>query len=107
MTSYTGKKQKNSSNASAVLAKTIAFHKHTTTVLDNNHVINKCLLQRCANTLGRLQEFSAQEAVGYVMGWGDHLVSHHYSPIYLNGIRMTLFHAFPKLRCVLQPAAMF
>ncbi|SJL05242.1 uncharacterized protein ARMOST_08608 [Armillaria ostoyae] len=54
---YTTKKQGNSSNVSAVLAKTIAFHKHTTSVLDDNR-----------------NEFSAQEAVGYVMGW-DGIVS--------------------------------
>lgn len=102
LTTYTTKKQGNSSNASAVLAKTIAFHKHTTSVSDDNCSVNKRLLQRCANTLGRLQEFSAQEAVGYVMGWGDRLVSHHYTPIYLNGIRMALFRSFPSLRYALQ-----
>ncbi len=102
LTTYTTKKQGNSSNASAVLAKTIAFHKHTTPLSDDNHCVNKRLLQRCANTLGHLQEFSAQEAVGYVMGWGYRLVSHHYSPIYLNGIRMALFHSFPSLRYALQ-----
>ncbi|PBK62610.1 hypothetical protein ARMSODRAFT_1024597 [Armillaria solidipes] len=60
-------------NLTCCVGQTIAFHKHTTSVSDDNCSVNKRLLQHCANTLGRLQEFSAQEAVGYVMGWGDHL----------------------------------
>ncbi|SJL04870.1 uncharacterized protein ARMOST_08241 [Armillaria ostoyae] len=62
LTIYMTKKQGNSSNASAVLAKMITFHKHTTSVLDDNRSVNKHLLQCCTNTLGCLQEFSAQEA---------------------------------------------
>lgn len=50
--------------------------------------------------LGHLQEFSAQEAIGYVMGWGDRYLSHHYIPIYMNGIWATVFNAFLLVRYI-------
>ncbi|PBK71939.1 hypothetical protein ARMSODRAFT_973480 [Armillaria solidipes] len=73
---YATKKQNKSSNASALLAKAVAFHKRSR----------------------RLQEFSAQEAIGYVMGWGDRYVSHHYVPIYMKGLKTKLLRTFPSLR---------
>ena len=42
---------------------------------------NKKLIQRCANTLSREQELSAPEVVSYLMGWGDHYISHHFETI--------------------------
>ncbi len=100
ITTYATKKQSKSSNMSAILTKTIAFHKATDCTSNDARTSNKCLLQRCSNTLGCLQEFSAQEAIGYVMGWRDHYLSHHYIPIYINGIRAAVFNAFPLVRHV-------
>ncbi len=100
ITTYATKKQSKSSNASAILTKTIAFHKATDHASNDARTSNKHLLQRCSNTLGRLQEFSAQEVIGYVMGWGDRYLSHHYIPIYMNGIWAAIFNAFPLVRHV-------
>lgn len=44
--------------------------------------MNKRLIQRCANALTWDQEFSGQEAINYLMGWGDRYESHHYVVIY-------------------------
>ncbi|SJL10774.1 uncharacterized protein ARMOST_14168 [Armillaria ostoyae] len=61
ITTYVTKKQTKSSNASTLLAKTVAFHKRSVKGIDDFRTVNKCLLQCCSNTLGHLQEFSAQE----------------------------------------------
>ncbi|KAK0184155.1 hypothetical protein F5146DRAFT_1125892 [Armillaria mellea] len=86
LTTYTTKKQPQSSNTSAVLAKTLAFHRKTTDHRQTQYLFNKRLLQRCSNALGRLQQFSAQECIGYIIGWRDRYVSHFYIPIYLSGL---------------------
>ncbi len=95
---YAMKKQTKSLNASALLTKTVAFHKRSVKGIDDFRLVNKHLLQCCSNTLGPLQEFSAQEVVSYIMGWGDRYLSHHYILIYMKGIQATLLSVFPCLR---------
>ena len=73
---YVAKRQGNSSNASALLAKRLAFHNSQERYSTDIVHLNKQLLQRCANTLSREQEFSGPEVISYLMGWGDWFISH-------------------------------
>ena len=81
ITHYVAKKQRESSNTSALLAKTFAYHNASERRNFDLVAKNKKLIQRCANTLSREQELSAPEVVSYLMGWGDRYISHHFETI--------------------------
>lgn len=98
ITGYTGKKQGSSFNTSALLADRLAFHKDEEKRNTDARDINRKLIQRCANALTRHQEFSAPEVVNYIMGWGDHLLSHHYVPVYWDRVLSAVKAAYPGLR---------
>lgn len=98
ITNYDAKKQKPSSNTSALLAKRLAFHRAQEKYNADLNQISKRLIQRCANTLSRDHEFSAPEVVSYLMGWGDRFLSHHYVPIYWDGAMTALKKKFPELK---------
>lgn len=98
ITNYATKKQQKSSNTSALLAHRLAHHKRQEKKADNIIATNRRLIQRCANSLSRDQEFSAPEVVSYLMGWGDRFESHHYVSIYWDTAVNTLKRAFPQLR---------
>jgi hypothetical protein len=98
ITNYVAKKQRDSSNVSALFAKRLAFHKKQEKYTVDITTLNKRLLQRCANTLSREQEFSAPEVSSYLRGRGDCYISDFYVTIYLDSFRSALKHAFPNLR---------
>ena len=98
ITNYVAKKQTHSSNTSALLAKRFAYHQAQEAARADWVDANKRLLQRCANSLSRLQELSAPEVVSYLMGWGDRYLSHHYVPIYWDGAVAALKQFYPTLR---------
>ena len=98
ITNYVAKKQKDSSNVSALLAKRLAFHKKQEKYTVDVTVLNKRLLQRCANTLSREQEFSAPEVSSYLRGHGDRYISDFPGTIYLDAFRTALKNTFPSLR---------
>jgi hypothetical protein len=100
---YVAKRQANSSNASALLAKKLAFHRLQERYNSDITQLNKRLLERCANTLTREQEFSAPEVIGYLMGWGDRFISHFFVSIYWSGVVAMIKQKFPELcmkKCV-------
>ena len=94
---YVAKRQANSSNASALLAKKLAFHKARERYNSDISQLNKRLLQRCANTLTREQEFSAPEVVSYLMGWGDRYISHWFVTIYWNAVASLIRKTYPDM----------
>jgi len=98
ITNYVAKKQRDSSNVSALLAKRLAFHQKQEKYTVDANLLNKRLIQRCANTLSREQEFSAPEVCSYLRRRGDRFISDFFVPIYLDGFRGVLKNAFPKLR---------
>lgn len=98
ITNYASKKQQRSSNVSALLAKRVAFHTSEERRRNDLRDINKCLIQRCANTLTRDREFSGPEIMSYLMGWGDRYESHHYVAIYSDTIIAALKGRYPGLR---------
>ena len=95
ITNYASKKQQRSSNVSALLAKQVTFH----TVEERRRMdlsnINKCLIQRCVNTLSQDREFSGLEIMSYLMGWGDRYESHHYVGISADMIVRALKKKYP------------
>ena len=99
ITNYIAKKQSESSNTSALLAKTFAFHPQH----ERRHMglvaANKLLLQQCANTLSREQELSGPEVISYLMGWGDRYISHHFETIPWFSLLSSLRQTFPSLSC--------
>ncbi|KAG2741370.1 hypothetical protein P692DRAFT_20752816 [Suillus brevipes Sb2] len=98
ISSYAAKRQQHSSNASALLAKTFAYHRDEERRSTDLHQLNKRLIQRCANTLSREQEFSAPEIVSYLTGWDDRYLSHHFQTIHWSSVVGLLKHHFPVLR---------
>jgi hypothetical protein len=92
---YVAKRQTKSSNTSALLAKKLAFHKTREHYNSDISRLNKRLLQRCANTLSREQEFSAPEVISYLMGWGDRYISHYFVNIYWSGVMGLIRNEFP------------
>ncbi|RDB28920.1 ATP-dependent DNA helicase RRM3 [Hypsizygus marmoreus] len=95
---YAAKKQLAAFNASALLAKSLAYfyaeEKRKKEILE----MNKRLIQRCANTLSRHHEFSGPEVMSYIMGWGDRYESHHYVTIYWDSALNALKRQFPELK---------
>lgn len=100
ITHYVAKKRKESSNTSALLAKSLAFPSHRATQIRHSDLIaaNKLLLQHCANMLSREQELSGPEVVSYIMGWGDHYISHNFITIPWFSISSALPKTFPVLQ---------
>ncbi|KAH7917541.1 hypothetical protein BV22DRAFT_1108551 [Leucogyrophana mollusca] len=98
ISTYTAKNQQHSSNASALLAKTLAFHQSQEKYNDDIQQLNKRLLQRCVNTLSREQEFSAPEVVGYLMNWNDRFISHHFETIHWNSVASLIKKTYPQLK---------
>ena len=97
------KRQVNSSNASALLAKKLAFHRARERYNSDISMLNKQLLQRCANTLTREQEFSGLEVVSCLMGWGDRFISHCFVTIYWSVVVALIQKQYPGMqfkRCV-------
>ena len=97
ITHYVAKKQRASSNTSALLAKTFAFHRASEKRNSNLIATNKKLVQCCANTLTREQELSAPEVVSYLKGWGDRYISHHFETIPWFSVLSLLQKTFPVL----------
>ncbi|KAJ3818428.1 hypothetical protein F5878DRAFT_494346, partial [Lentinula raphanica] len=89
-TTYATKKRDKSTNESAILAKRYAYHQKQEADNVNYEQVSRRLITRCATSLNRSQELSAPEVISYVMGWGDRYISHHFVPIYLDGIATLL-----------------
>ncbi|KAJ3574092.1 hypothetical protein NP233_g1995 [Leucocoprinus birnbaumii] len=85
ITNYAAKKQKRSSNISALLARRFAFHQKQERGNSDIQLIHKRMIERCANTVSKEQEFSAPEVISYLMGWGDRYISHVYRVECVNG----------------------
>ncbi|KAH9033410.1 hypothetical protein EDB85DRAFT_1864547 [Lactarius pseudohatsudake] len=97
ITHYVAKKQNSSSNISALLAKTLAFHRTKERLTNNLKTINKRLIQRCGNVLSREQELSAPEVISYLMGWGDRFISHRFETIHWHSVVQLLKQTYPVL----------
>jgi hypothetical protein len=95
---YIIKRQVNLSNASVLLAKKLAFHRKHKRYNSDISRLNKRLLQQCANTLTREQEFSAPEVISYLMGYGNHFISHNFVTIYWSAVSSLLKRKYPQMQ---------
>jgi len=95
---YTSKKQSHSKNTSTVLANHLAFHNLQERTDQDSINRNKRLLTHCVNSISHDQEFSAPEVTSYIMGWGDHYISHHFVPIHCDSATAALKKTFPGLK---------
>ena len=94
ITNYATKKQQKSSNASALLARRLAFVKKEERNQTDLNKINKKLIQSCANCLTLDREFGAPEIMTYLMGWPDVYLSHHYVTIFWDSATAALKKTF-------------
>ncbi|KAJ4494870.1 hypothetical protein C8J55DRAFT_415142, partial [Lentinula edodes] len=97
-TTYATKKRDKSTNETAILAKRYAYHQKQERKNSNYDEVGRRLITHCAPSLNRSQELSAPEVISYLMGWGDRYISHHFIPIYLDGIASVLRQAYPVLQ---------
>ena len=85
---------------SAVMAK--AYKSHLRRVSSENSIQGlqnqqQLLLFRVTHAINQQQELSAPMVISYIMGWGDSVRSHHYSPIYWSTFLRALFKSDPSL----------
>ncbi|KAJ7576221.1 hypothetical protein C8J56DRAFT_800418 [Mycena floridula] len=97
ISNYAFKNQRDT-NASALLARNLAFNRHLRTEDKTVSAANRRLILRCSNTLNKAQNMSAPKVVSLIMGWGVTIASHHYVKIYLDPIDKALCAAFPSLK---------
>ncbi|KAB5588370.1 ATP-dependent DNA helicase pif1 [Ceratobasidium theobromae] len=97
ITNYATKMQGHSFNHSAVLAKTYMYHQDHSNSEADPRERNRLFVFRCNMSLNREMEFSSQQAVAYIMGYGDTIMSHTYSPIYWSSVVWDLKKTFPEL----------
>ncbi|KAF9489760.1 hypothetical protein BDN71DRAFT_1435175 [Pleurotus eryngii] len=71
ITLYATKKQQKLSNTSAVLAQQLAFQSLEVCKYGTVDDLNRKMINRCANTLGRDQEFSAPEVIRFQESMGE------------------------------------
>ncbi|KAI0076309.1 hypothetical protein K474DRAFT_1598157 [Panus rudis PR-1116 ss-1] len=97
ITGYATKKQGKSYNASALMAKALAYHRENDPYLFNLQESQRLLLFRCSNILNKQQELPIAMCMSYLMDWGDVYRSHQYVPLYWTPFHHTLLRAFPEL----------
>ncbi|KEP46117.1 putative ATP-dependent DNA helicase pif1, partial [Rhizoctonia solani 123E] len=97
ITFYATKKQGASFNQSAVLEKTHAYHVAKTPETDDAREQNRRFIFRCGMSLNREMEFSGQQAMAYLMGYGDTIQSHTYAVIYWSAVVSALKKTYPEL----------
>lgn len=100
-TTYQTKKQGKNYNVSAVMVKGYEYHlerEDSNGYVDEVRDRQRLMLFRVINAINREQELAAPMVIGYLMGWGDCIRSHHYSPIYWSSFVHHLLKSFPELR---------
>jgi hypothetical protein len=99
VTTYAAKKQGQSYNLAAVLAKGVNYHQknpisqYISQLKENSRLLIFCLVQ----TINREQELAAPMVISYLMGWGDVFRSHTYTAIYWTTFVSEILRAFPTL----------
>ncbi|KDN39958.1 hypothetical protein RSAG8_08407, partial [Rhizoctonia solani AG-8 WAC10335] len=96
-TFYATKKQGASYNQSALIEKTYAFHVDKTPKTEDAREQNRQFIFRCGMSLNREMEYSGQQAMAYLMGYGDTVHSHTYIPIWWSSVVSALKTAYTEL----------
>jgi Helitron helicase-like domain at N-terminus len=100
VTTYAVKKQGQSYNLAAVLAKGFNYHQKNpiSQYLSQIKENSQLLVFRLVQAINREQELAAPMVISYLMGWGDVYRSHTYTPIYWTSFVTEILRAFPMLR---------
>ncbi|KIJ31242.1 hypothetical protein M422DRAFT_53440 [Sphaerobolus stellatus SS14] len=96
ITKYSTKCQARSYNISTVLAQKLKYMKKPQAM--TSHEANKKLISGFANSLTRLMEWSGQNIIVSLMGWGDYIISHVFVPIYSTSAMWALRKHFPEFQ---------
>ena len=85
---------------SAVMVK--SYKSHLRRISSENYIQGlqnqqQLLLFQVTHAINQQQELSAPMVISYIMGWGDSVHSHHYSPIYWSTFLRALFKSDPSL----------
>ncbi|GLB44644.1 putative G-quadruplex DNA unwinding [Lyophyllum shimeji] len=110
-TVYSAKKQNDTYNLSAIMAKGYAYHLNQLALtrpgelnyVDELRDSQRLLIFRLVHAINREQELAAPMVMSYLMGWGDTYRSHHYTPIYWSSFVGRLLKTFPELDRAKQP----
>jgi uncharacterized protein YfiM (DUF2279 family) len=97
ITHYATKKQGCSFNRSAIFAKTFMYHQKNSQQLVDARKKNQSFVFRCGLSLNKEMEYSGQQTMAYLMGWGDTIQSHTYTTVYWSNVVRALKVAFPEL----------
>ena len=97
ITHYLAKKQKEAFNISTLLVTSFTFHHKLKLVGATLAAMNTWLIQRCTNSLSHEQELSVPQVISYLMGWGDHFLSHHFKTIHWHSVANLLRTLYPFL----------
>ncbi|KAG9092535.1 hypothetical protein FRC06_011888, partial [Ceratobasidium sp. 370] len=98
ITAYQTKKQQRSFNWSALLAGALAYHFKGTDYLHDLRERNRLFIFRCLHILNRQMEQSSQQAMSYLLGFGDKFCSHWYTPPYWSSIAVEILRAWPDIK---------
>ncbi|CCO35196.1 DNA repair and recombination protein pif1,mitochondrial [Rhizoctonia solani AG-1 IB] len=97
ITFYATKKQGTLYNQSAILEKTYAYHLENSSNSQDAREQNRQFIFRCGMSLNREMEFSGQQAMAYLMGYGDTIHSHTYVTVWWSSVVSALKKTFPEL----------
>ena len=99
VTTYAAKKQGKAYNTSTVLAQGYVYHLNHLILeyVDHLQERSRLLIFRLVHAINREQELAAPMVISYLMGWGDAIQSHTYSPIFWSTFLNSLLKDFPTL----------
>ncbi|KAF8603659.1 hypothetical protein BDV93DRAFT_442049 [Ceratobasidium sp. AG-I] len=96
-TNYATKEQGATYNGTGIMTKTWVDHQSRLPTLDNLRENNKSFIFRCGLSLNKEMEYSGQQVMAYLMGWGDSITSHTYTSIYWSLVVRSLKATYPEL----------
>lgn len=96
-TNYATKKQGDTFNKSAITAKVFVEHRKRTPLVLSLRESSQKFMFRCAHSLNKEMEYSGQQVMAYLMGLGDAIHSHTYTPIYWSSVVRGLKSTYPEL----------
>jgi hypothetical protein len=100
MSKYSTKPQESTHNLVPLIAKGVETHRTRQAEDDTADLkrAHKLLLYRCFQSITRNMEYSGPQVMSYLLGYGDHIASHNYTPLHWTSVECVLELTFPELR---------
>jgi hypothetical protein len=80
-----------------LIEKTYAFHTEKSPQSEDAREKNRQFIFRCGMSLNREMEYSGQQAMAYLMGYGDTIQSHTYVTIWWSSVVSALQKTYTEL----------